>query len=200
MDLSKSGILLRDLRIAKGLTQKQLADILGVVPKTVSKWETGHGFPDTSLLLELSKILNVSIDSLLSGSLSGSSREAGNMKKIKFYVCPRCGGIMYGIGNGKVFCCGMQLSAQKALKPNLEHASTIVEDEDEYLITFSHEMKKDHYIDFISYVKFDAVLVIKLYPEQDSSVRFPKLRGGKFFIYCTKHGLFEYDNKRKTDN
>lgn len=77
MDLSKSGILLRDLRIAKGLTQKQLADILGVVPKTVSKWETGHGFPDTSLLLELSKILNVSIDSLLSGSLSGSSREAG---------------------------------------------------------------------------------------------------------------------------
>ena len=46
MNLSKNGKLLCDLRKAKGLTQKQVADKLGIVPKTVSKWETGHGFPD----------------------------------------------------------------------------------------------------------------------------------------------------------
>ena len=46
MDLIKSGKLFKDLRKGKNLTQKQLADVLGVKPKTVSKWETGKGFPD----------------------------------------------------------------------------------------------------------------------------------------------------------
>ena len=41
MDLSKNGNLLRDLRKAKDLTQKQIAENLGVQPKNVSKWETG---------------------------------------------------------------------------------------------------------------------------------------------------------------
>ena len=56
MDLSKNGNLLRDLRKAKGSTQKQIAENLGVQPKTVSKWETGHGFPDTSLLAEVTGV------------------------------------------------------------------------------------------------------------------------------------------------
>ena len=41
MNLSKNGELLRDLRKSRGMTQKQVADRLGVLPKTVSKWETG---------------------------------------------------------------------------------------------------------------------------------------------------------------
>lgn len=41
MDLSENGKLLRNLRKAKGMTQKQVADSLGIQPKTVSKWETG---------------------------------------------------------------------------------------------------------------------------------------------------------------
>ncbi len=41
MNLEKSGKLLYDLRRAKGMTQKQIADKLGILPKTVSKWETG---------------------------------------------------------------------------------------------------------------------------------------------------------------
>lgn len=41
MDLSKNGKLLRDLRSAKGMTQKQVADQLNICAKTVSKWETG---------------------------------------------------------------------------------------------------------------------------------------------------------------
>ena len=62
MDLSKNGKLLRDLRKEKGMTQKQLADKLGVVPKTVSKWETGHGFPDVATLPTLADILGVRLE------------------------------------------------------------------------------------------------------------------------------------------
>ena len=54
MDLSKTGKLISELRKEKGLTQKAVAEKLGVCPKTVSKWETGHGFPDISLISELS--------------------------------------------------------------------------------------------------------------------------------------------------
>ena len=60
MDLSKNGRLLCDLRKAKGMTQKQVADRLGIVPKTVSKWETGHGFPDVSMVSALADVLGVS--------------------------------------------------------------------------------------------------------------------------------------------
>ena len=69
MNLSKNGKLLCDLRKAKGMTQKEVADKLGVVPKTVSKWETGHGFPDVSTLSALADILGVSEKTILSGEL-----------------------------------------------------------------------------------------------------------------------------------
>ena len=73
MDLNKNGKLLCDLRKAKGMTQKEVADKLGILPKTVSKWETGHGFPDVSVLSALADILGVSERALLGGaSLSGA--------------------------------------------------------------------------------------------------------------------------------
>ena len=60
MNLNDSGSLIRGLRKAKGITQKDIADILGIQPKTVSKWETGNGFPDVSYISELADILGVS--------------------------------------------------------------------------------------------------------------------------------------------
>ena len=84
MDLCQNGKLLRDLRKSKGMTQKQIADKLGVLPKTVSKWETGHGFPDTSLLTELAKLLGVSTDALLSGALAHNAENTGNFNRIRF--------------------------------------------------------------------------------------------------------------------
>ena len=88
MDLNKNGKLLCDLRKAKVMTQKEVADILGIVPKTVSKWETGHGFPDVSTLSALADILGVSEKTILLGDLKQNLEEAGNMKRAKFYVCP----------------------------------------------------------------------------------------------------------------
>ena len=191
MDLEKSGKFLCGLRKAKGLTQKQVADRLGVVPKTVSKWETGHGFPDVSTVSALADILGVSERTLLSGSLATNQEEAGNMKRTKFYVCPVCGGYMQGVGEGNVVCCGKQLEPLAAKAADEAHALKISEAEDEYYIEIPHEMTKEHYISFIAYVRFDRVLTVKLYPEQDCAIRFPKMYGGRFFYYCNRHGLFE---------
>lgn len=65
MDMKKSGELLNRLRISKNMTQKQIADMLKISPKTVSKWERGRGVPDISYVSELAEILGVSTDSML---------------------------------------------------------------------------------------------------------------------------------------
>lgn len=85
MNLNDSGSLIRGLRKAKGITQKDIADILGIQPKTVSKWETGNGFPDVSYISELADILGVSERILLSGNLKRNAAESGNMKKNKLF-------------------------------------------------------------------------------------------------------------------
>ena len=197
MDLNKNGKLLCDLRKAKGMTQKEVADKLGIVPKTVSKWETGHGFPDVSTVSALADILGVSEKTILSGDLEQNLESANNMKRTKFYVCPHCGSFLQGTGNGQVVCCGKQLEALTAVSADDEHTINISEIEDDFYIEFNHAMTKEHYISFVSYVRFDRVLTIKLYPEQDSAVRFPKMYGGKIYFYCSKHGLFEYQMKSR---
>lgn len=196
MDLSKNGKLLCNLRKAKGMKQKQVADKLGILPKTVSKWETGPGFPDVSTVSALADILGVSEKTILSGDLEQNLESTNNMKRTKFYVCPCCGCFMQGTGNGQVVCCGKQLESLKAVSADDEHTINISEIEDDYYIEFNHEMTKEHYISFVSYVRFDRVLTVKLYPEQDCAVRFPKMYGGKIYFYCSKHGLFEHQIKQ----
>ncbi len=63
------------------MTQKQPADKLGVSDKAVSKWERGLGCPDITLVTELSEILSVSLESLLSGSTETSDFKEVNMKR-----------------------------------------------------------------------------------------------------------------------
>lgn len=81
MNLENVGQLLRRLRKEKGLTQQQIGDKLNISAKTVSKWECGCGFPDVSVLKELSEILDVNINIILSGDLQQNNEETGNMKK-----------------------------------------------------------------------------------------------------------------------
>ena len=197
MDLIKNGNLLRDLRKAKGMTQKELAEKLGIVPKTVSKWETGNGFPDVSMLSSLADILGVSEKTILSGDFTPAPEVAGNMNRTKFFVCPHCSSFMQGTGNSSVVCCGKQLEPLKARPVDEEHFVTFSEIEDDYYIEFNHDMTKEHYISLVSYVRFDRVLTIKLYPEQDATVRFPRMYGGALYFYCNQHGLFSIRNNRK---
>lgn len=67
MDQDKIGSFIQVLRKNKGLTQKELSQMLDISDKTVSKWETGHGLPDTYLLIKLCQILEVNVSELLSG-------------------------------------------------------------------------------------------------------------------------------------
>ena len=67
MNYTKIGEFIANERKAKKLTQAKFAEQLCVSEKTVSKWETGRGLPDTNLLLKLCKILNVGLNELLSG-------------------------------------------------------------------------------------------------------------------------------------
>ena len=67
MDQIKSGRFIAEERKSKHLTQKQLAEILGISDKTVSKWECGNGFPEVSLLLPLCGELGITVNELLSG-------------------------------------------------------------------------------------------------------------------------------------
>lgn len=191
MDLLKTGRLIAELRHEKGLTQKEVAEKLGICAKTVSKWETGHGFPDVSLISKLSQIFGVDISKLLEGQMPPIKPEVGNMKKLKFYTCEKCGNILTGVGDAEVVCCGRKLYPLQAKEADEAHKLNIEKMEDDYYITFSHPMTKEHYISFISYVRFDRVLTVRLYPEQGGEVRIPQLRGGKMYYYCNNHGLFE---------
>ena len=191
MDLIKTGKLIAELRREKGFTQKEVAQKLGICAKTVSKWETGHGFPDVSLISGLSEIFQIDISKLLAGEMPQIKPEVGNVKRTKFYVCEKCGNILTGLGNAEIVCCGRKLLPLNAKEADTAHNISVELIEDDYYITFAHPMTKEHYISFFSYVRFDRVLTIKLYPEQDGEVRFPVMRGGKMYYYCNNHGLFE---------
>lgn len=67
MDAKEIGRFICSLRKSKGYTQSALAEMLGISNRTVSKWETGDGLPDISMLPELAKVLGVSVDEILAG-------------------------------------------------------------------------------------------------------------------------------------
>lgn len=76
MDTKKIGGFLRELRKEKGLTQEQLAEILFVSGRTVSRWETGTNMPDLSILIQMAEFYDVEIKEILEGE-----RKSGIMEK-----------------------------------------------------------------------------------------------------------------------
>lgn len=75
MEYESMGKLIQTLRKEKGLTQKQLADMLNITDKAVSKWERDIAYPDTTTLPKLADILGVTIESLLNAKTSQASFE-----------------------------------------------------------------------------------------------------------------------------
>ena len=78
---------IRALRERKALTQKQLAEKLCISDKTISKWETGKGLPDISLLGDLARALGVSLTELMTGDLQTNENRSANLRRMGFYVC-----------------------------------------------------------------------------------------------------------------
>ncbi|MGN0676015.1 MAG: helix-turn-helix domain-containing protein [Oscillospiraceae bacterium] len=190
MDCKKVGALLRQLRIEKGITQREAAEKLFVSDKAVSKWERGLGLPDISVLNEIGLLYGISTEALLNGELVRNERNGGNMKRIKFYVCGECGNILTASSPAEITCCGRKLSPLEASSPDEAHAPSCKIIDGEFYIEFPHEMKKEHYISFAALADCDKVYMQRLYPEQDAAVRFPRI-GGELYFYCTGHGFMK---------
>ena len=191
MDRYVTGAVIRRLRENKGLTQEELAARIFVSGKAVSKWETGQGFPDISLLEPLAKALGISVIELLSGEDIRNRNRSSNMLRGKIYVCPVCGNVIRSVGEAVVSCCGITLPPTEAEPALGEHAISVEDVEDEIYVSLRHPMEKGHYISFLAAVSDDGTQFVKLYPEGNADARFKRRRVQRLYAYCNRHGLFE---------
>lgn len=188
---------IKTLREGRKLTQRALAEAVGVTDKAVSKWESGRGLPDISLVEPLAAALGVSVAELLTGDVRQNANRAGNLLRSHFYVCPVCGNVLYALGEGSYSCCGVALTPAEAEEPDEAHALVVESIEDEWYVTLDHPMRKDHYISFIAYVTTDGVTIKKLYPEQEAAARFRRGQSGIIVAYCNRHGLVSVRTPRR---
>ncbi|MCR4953559.1 MAG: helix-turn-helix domain-containing protein [Treponema sp.] len=188
-----TGSVIKNLRENKKMTQEELAAKINVTGKAVSKWETGLGFPDISLIEPLAKALDISVIELLSGECIRNKNKVSNMQKAKFYVCPVCGNVIYSIGETIISCCGITLPPLEAETADTEdsaHKMHVEPVEDEIYVQLNHPMTKEHYISFIAAVTDNGIHLTKLYPEQTAEARFKRARIKSIYAYCNHHGLF----------
>ena len=190
MENEKIGALIKKLRLEKGLTQAALGEKLMVGGRAVSKWERGLGCPDISLLPLLSDIFSVNIEGLLSGRIAEEGEVKNNMKKVGFYVCPKCGNIIASTGDAEVSCCSRKLTRLTAKPADAEHTLTVETVEDEYFLSCGHEMTKEHSLLFIAFVNGDRLQLIRLYPEWNAQARLYARGHGILYVCCGRDGLF----------
>jgi Predicted transcription factor, homolog of eukaryotic MBF1 len=185
-----TGAVIRRLRENKGMTQEALAEALYVSGKTVSKWETGKGYPDISLLEPLAKALGISLIELMSGDEVRNRNRSANMFKGAFYVCPVCGNVIRAVGEAVVSCCGVMLPPLELEEAEEDHRIRAEIVEDEYYVSLEHPMTRDHYISFLAAVSDQGMQLTKLYPEGGAEARFRMERVRYLYAYCNHHGLF----------
>ena len=159
-----TGAVIRELREKNNLTQLQLAEKLGISDKTVSKWETGRGYPDITLLEPIAGAFRVSVTELISGNTVHNTNVSANMMRSKFYVCPVCGNVIHSMGEAVVTCHGIQLRPLEAEQSDEQHMIFVERVEDEYWVRIAHEMTRNHYITFIAALSPDGLQMTKLYP------------------------------------
>ena len=191
MDTYVTGLTIKNLREKKGLTQTELADMLGVSSKAVSKWETARGLPDISLIEPLANTLSVSVMELMTGNTVINKNISSNILRSKFYVCPVCHNIIRTVGDAVISCHGITLPSLEADEADENHQITIEKVEDEHFITVNHDMIKEHYISFVAYLTSDRVQFVKFYPEGNAETRLNFRGRGFLYIYCNKHGLMK---------
>lgn len=185
-----TGPAIRQFREAKRMTQAQLAERIGVSDKAVSKWETGKGLPDITLVEPLAAALGVSVPELMNGEQIINRNTACNVLRSRLYVCPLCGNVLTSMGEAVISCCGVTLPPMEAEEAEGEHEIHLERVEDEYYVTLEHPMTKEHYISFLAYVTSDRVNFIKLYPEGSAAARLHLHGHGWLYTCCNRHGLF----------
>ncbi len=190
MDRYVTGDVIRRLRESKKMTQDELAEKLYVSSKAVSKWETGNGYPDISLLEPLAKALDISVIELLSGNHIQNQNKTANMAKGKLYVCPVCGNVIQATGEAVISCCGITLPPLEPEETDQDHQIHVEIVEDEYYVSICHPMTKNHFISFLSATSDMGTQLVKLYPEGSAEARFKINRVKTLYAYCNRHGLF----------
>lgn len=185
-----TGQTIKTLRERQNLTQTQLAEMLFVSDKTISKWENDRGLPSIALLEPLAKALQVSVAELLAGEQIINTNRAANMLKANLYVCPICGNVLQATGSAMVSCCGVTLPPLEVEDTDPAHAANVEEIEYEYYVSLDHAMTKSHHISFIAYCTGSRFEMVKLYPEGNAEARFFRRGHGWLYWYCNHHGLF----------
>ena len=185
-----TGTTIKALRERLEMTQAELAEQLCISDKAVSKWETGRGFPDVSLLEPLGRALHISVPELLCGQTIVNSNRSANMLKSLFYVCPVCGNVIFARGDALISCCGIQLPPLEAEEPDPAHRMELQKSEDEIYVAVDHPMVKTHYLSFVAYMTADRCETRILYPEGNAEARFFYRGSGWLYVYCNQHGLF----------
>ena len=190
-----SGTFIKHSREKRKLTQAQLAECLNVSDKTISKWETGRGYPDIVLLHPLAKALGLSVTELLAGESVCNNNRCFNMKRLNFYVCPICGNVITATGEAVISCYGITLLTLEVEDADSSHELRVEQVEDELYITTNHPITKEHYISFIAAVKEDGCELKKLYPEGGAEARFKKQNIRWLYYFCNQHGTFPCKSK-----
>ena len=93
-------------------------------------------------------------------------------------------------GGAEISCCGRRLQALEPVKAAPEQKLTVEAVEDEWFLTSSHPMTKEHHIAFVAFAAGERLQLIRQYPEWDLQVRLPARGRGMLLWYCTQHGLF----------
>ena len=112
--------------------------------------------------------------------------------------CEKCGALVKVLedctcDNCGIKCCGenMKVVVANSTDANAEkHIPTYEIIDDEIVVRVNHGMEKDHFIEWISLVKENTEITVKLYPEQEAIARFPYMKCATLYAYCNKHGLW----------
>lgn len=125
MNLKEIGAFLKQLRNEKGITQEQLAEILSVSGRTVSRWETGTNLPDLSILVEISEYYNVEIKEILNGERKSENMDnelketllkVADYNELEKQRAAKAGNLSFGI---MFLVCAVTIVAQMLMTGNL---------------------------------------------------------------------------------
>lgn len=190
MDQSVIGAIIRREREARGMTQAQLAQRLMVSEKAVSKWETGKGFPDVTMLEPIAAALGISAIELMRGQAVCNRNRAANLMRTRFYQCPACGNLLTASGDAVISCCGTVLAPLEAREMDAEHAISLDVVEDEYYVSLAHDMTREHQIVMLAGLWEGGMQLVRLYAEGPAGARLKISTTREVYALCSRHGLF----------